>query len=56
MKEIEQSLKRLQTDHLDLWNIHGINPGEDMALWEKTDGCLKAFRKMRDEKVIGLLV
>jgi uncharacterized protein len=55
MKEIETSLKRLQTDHLDLWNIHGVNPGEDMTLWDKPDGCLRAFYKMRDEKVIRFI-
>lgn len=55
MKEMEESLKRLQTDHLDLWNIHGVNPGEDMASWEKPEGCLTAFRKMRDQKVIRFI-
>jgi aryl-alcohol dehydrogenase-like predicted oxidoreductase len=55
MKEIEQSLKNLQTDHLDLWNIHGVSPAEDIMLWDKPDGCLKAFYKMRDEKVIRFI-
>ena len=55
MKEIETSLKRLQTDHLDLWNVHGASPGEDISLWGKPDGCLKAFYKMRDEKVIRFI-
>ena len=55
MKEIETSLKRLQTDHLDLWNIHGVNPGEDIASWDKQNGVLKAFYKMRDEKVIRFI-
>lgn len=52
MKELEASLKRLQTDHLDLWNVHGAGPGEDITLWGKPEGCLRAFYKMRDEKVI----
>jgi len=55
MKEIEQSLKRLQTDHLDLWNIHSVSPDEDITLWGKPDGCLKAFHKMRDEKVVRFI-
>jgi uncharacterized protein len=55
MKEIETSLKRLQTDHLDLWNVHMVVPGEDITLWGKPDGCLKAFYKMRDEKVIRFI-
>ncbi len=55
MAELEASLKRLQTDHLDLWNMHGIGPGEDMTAWSKNDGCLKAFHKMRDEKVVRFI-
>lgn len=55
MKELESSLKHLQTDHLDLWNIHGVNPGEDMAAWSKPNGCLTAFTKMRDQKVIRFI-
>jgi aryl-alcohol dehydrogenase-like predicted oxidoreductase len=55
MKEIETSLIRLQTDHLDLWNIHGVTDAEDITLWGKPDGCLKAFYKMRDEKVIRFI-
>jgi len=55
MKEIETSLKRLQTDHLDLWNVHGTNADEDITLWGKPEGCLKAFYKMRDEKVIRFI-
>lgn len=55
MKELESSLRHLQTDHLDLWNVHGAGPGEDIAMWGKPDGCLKAFYRMRDEKVIRFI-
>jgi hypothetical protein len=55
MKELEASLKRLQTDHLDLWNVHGASADEDLTLWGKPDGCLSAFYKMRDEKVIRFI-
>ena len=51
MKELEASLKRLQTDHLDLWNIHSVSEAEDITSWDKPTGCLKALYKMRDEKV-----
>jgi aryl-alcohol dehydrogenase-like predicted oxidoreductase len=55
MKELETSLRNLQTDHLDLWNVHGAGPGEDITMWGKPEGCLKAFYKMRDEKVIRFI-
>lgn len=55
MDDLENSLERLRTDHLDLWNIHGITPEDDPASWDKPGGCLKAFYKMRDEKVIRFI-
>jgi len=51
MKEVEESLKRLQTDHLDLYQIHGVGAKEDISLWGKPDGVMKALHKLKDEKV-----
>ena len=38
MREFEESLKRLRTDHVDLLQIHGARIGEDLAAWGKSDG------------------
>jgi aryl-alcohol dehydrogenase-like predicted oxidoreductase len=51
MREFEQSLKRLRTDHVDLLQIHGARVGEDLAAWGKPDGVLKALEKLRDQKL-----
>jgi uncharacterized protein len=51
MRGIEASLKRLQTDQVDLLQIHGVTSQEDIPAWEKPDGVLTALRKLRDQKV-----
>ena len=51
MREVEESLKRLQTDHYDLFQVHSVLEKEDVSLWSKADGMMKAFYKLRDEKV-----
>jgi aryl-alcohol dehydrogenase-like predicted oxidoreductase len=51
MREVEESLKRLQTDHLDLYQVHGVSAREDITLWDKPDGVMKALYKLKNEKV-----
>jgi uncharacterized protein len=51
MREVEESLKRLQTDHYDLFQVHSVTDKEDVSLWGKENGMMKAFYKLRDEKV-----
>lgn len=55
MREFEQSLKRLRTDHVDLLQIHGARVGEDLAAWGRPDGVVKALEKLRDEKLIRFI-
>jgi uncharacterized protein len=57
LRSLEQSLKRLRTDRLDLIQIHGVSENEDLAAWDKPGGVLTALRKLREQKVtrfIGL--
>lgn len=49
MRETERSLKRLQTDHLDLIHAHNLAYMDDLEALEK--GALKALYRLRDEKV-----
>ncbi len=51
MKSVEESLKRLRTDHVDLLQVHGTKKDEDLAAWGKPGGVLTALRKLRDQKV-----
>ena len=55
LRSIEQSLKRLQTDRVDLIQIHGISPAEDLDGWDKPTGVLTALRKLRDQKVMRFI-
>ena len=51
LKEVEASLKRLQTDHVDLLHMHSLGLEDDLAKIEAADGALKALYELRDQKV-----
>ena len=51
MLSVEQSLKRLRTDHLDLLQIHGVSSREDLPAWGKPSGVYTALLKLREQKV-----
>ncbi len=57
MRLLEQSLKNLQTDHLDLWQIHNVKSAEINKLDRifADDGVIKAMEKARDEKIVRFL-
>jgi uncharacterized protein len=48
---LEGSLKRLQTDQIDLIHVHALMGEDDLAKIEAKDGVLNALYKMRDEKL-----
>lgn len=51
MRHLEESLKRLQTDRLDIYQIHLIRSLEDIEKICAKDGVLRALQKAKDEKV-----
>ena len=51
MRHLEESLTRLQTDRLDLLQIHLIRSLEDVEAICAENGVLKVLRKAKDEKV-----
>ena len=50
-RQIELSLKRLRTDHLDVLHIHALKSLEDLAAIEARGGVLEALYEARDQKV-----
>ncbi len=49
MSMLHQSLKRLQTDHLDLWQIHGVTFDNDPELFIRPNGAAEALRKAKEQ-------
>jgi predicted aldo/keto reductase-like oxidoreductase len=49
MQMLEQSLNRLQTDHLDLWQIHGVSFDNDPELFIRQGGAAEALRKAKEQ-------
>lgn len=46
---LEQSLRRLRTDHLDLWQVHGVCFDNDPELFIRPNGAAEALRRAKDE-------
>lgn len=51
LRHIEESLKRLQTDHLEILQIHSVLSLEDVDKIGSSDGVFRALQKMKEEKV-----
>lgn len=57
LKDLEETLERLQTDYLDLWQIHDVRTTEDIRMIAGPGGALEAFMEARDSgkvKAIGV--
>jgi uncharacterized protein len=49
MEMLEQSLNRLQTDHLDLWQVHGVCFDNDPELFIRPGGAAEALTKAKQQ-------
>ncbi len=49
MEMLEQSLRRLQTDHLDLWQIHGVSFDNDPDLFIRPNGAAEALEMAKKQ-------
>jgi aryl-alcohol dehydrogenase-like predicted oxidoreductase len=52
---LEESLKLLQTDHVDLWQLHNVRLDEQVDQIFAKDGALEALTRARDEKMVRYL-
>ena len=55
MQMLEQSLNRLQTDHLDLWQAHGMVFENDPALFIRPGGAAEAMLKAKEQGKVRFL-
>jgi aryl-alcohol dehydrogenase-like predicted oxidoreductase len=55
LRLLEQSLKLLRTDHLDLWQLHNIQREEQLDQIFGKDGAIEALQKARDQKMVRFL-
>lgn len=52
MRQVEKSLARLQTDYIDLYQLHDMQTREDLKRVLAEDGAIKALEQLKKEKVI----
>ena len=55
MRLLEDSLKLLQTDHVDAWQLHRLSTPEDNAQVFGKDGAMKALLKARESGLVRYL-
>jgi uncharacterized protein len=51
LRRLEASLKRLQTDHVDLVHIHSLGQADDLEKIEAPNGALKGLMEAREQKM-----
>ena len=52
MRMIEKSLQLLQTDHVDLWQLHDVGTMHDIDQIFAKGGAMEALVEMKDQKVV----
>jgi aryl-alcohol dehydrogenase-like predicted oxidoreductase len=55
LRNLEVSLKLLNTDHLDTWQLHDVGISEDVDTIFGKGGAIEAFTQARDQKMVRYL-
>ncbi|HSK09203.1 MAG TPA: aldo/keto reductase [Vicinamibacterales bacterium] len=55
LRLLEQSLRLLKTDHLDLWQLHNVMRQEQLDQIFGKDGAIEALQRARDQKMVRFL-
>jgi aryl-alcohol dehydrogenase-like predicted oxidoreductase len=49
MAQLEQTLRNMRTDHLDLWQVHDMRDPRELDMISHPGGALEAFREAREQ-------
>ncbi len=55
LRMLEQSLKLLQTDYVDVWQLHDIGTSTDVEQVFAKGGAMEAFQQAREQKLVRYL-
>ncbi|MDH3291197.1 MAG: aldo/keto reductase [Gemmatimonadota bacterium] len=55
LRLLEDSLKRLQTDHVDLWQLHNVRNTEQLDRIFAQQGAMEAMQQAREEGMVRFL-
>ncbi len=55
LRMLDESLQRLQTDHLDLWQVHGVSFDNDPALFIRPNGAAEALHTAKQQGKVRFL-
>ncbi|MEM7724896.1 MAG: aldo/keto reductase [Cyanobacteria bacterium P01_A01_bin.45] len=51
-RELERSLRRLNTDYLDVWQLHHVSLSEELDTIFSNSGAIKAMEEAKEQKII----
>jgi aryl-alcohol dehydrogenase-like predicted oxidoreductase len=51
-RELEQSLKRLKTNYLDLWQLHHVSFPQELTNIFSKNGVIKALEEAKEQKIV----
>lgn len=52
LRDLSETLDRLNTDHLDLWQIHDVRDEQDLNLISQKGGALEAFVEAKEKGLV----
>lgn len=55
LRLLDESLRLLQTDHLDVWQLHNVQTDEQVDTIFAKNGAIEAMQQARDQKMVRFL-